>query len=141
MELLSRAEEKAGRFWPWSKRRVQWILAFGGEPCVIEITHSWNTSISRLFVNRQLIDSGIGSEYRFEFAPYPACKAVAIVSNCKPALEIDGWPVEWLSPRVRREQSVRFSVFAARPGYSELLDRTHGTSTASSSHQQPLINH
>ena len=141
MELLSRVEEKAGKFWPWSKRKVQWILAISGEPYVVEITHSWNSVITRLFVNRQLVNSGIGSEYRFEFSLNSTCQAVALVSNGKPALEVDGWPVEWLSPRVRREQAVRFSVFAARPGYAEFVDRTQGTSTASSSHRHPLINH
>lgn len=133
VELLSRADEKAGRFWPWSKRRVQWILCITGTPVVVEITHSWTSGITRVYVNRDLIKSGTEPDFNFAFALSPQLNAVAIVTNCKPELEVDGWPVEWLAPRVRRDQASRFSVFAQH-GYYPV-----GSSTVSSASRLPLL--
>ena len=136
LELLSRSEERAGRFWPWSKKRVQWLLSVSGDPCLVEITHSWATGISRVFVNRQFLSAGVGGEFRFEFSPAPEVSAVALVSRSKPGLEVDGWPVEWLSPRIRREQAEGISVYSGRGGYAAMAE----PSTGSSNLRLPFIN-
>ena len=131
VELLSRVEEKAGKFWPWSKKKVSWILCIEGIPNIVEVTHSWASGISRVYLNRDLLTSSTEGDFKFSFQLVSEVEAVAVVINCKPELLVNGWPVEWLAPRVRREQASRFSVFNPQQGYYPV-----GSSTASST---PLL--
>jgi hypothetical protein len=121
LDLLSKTSANAGKFWPWSKKRVEWVLSIDGDSCIVSITYSSKSKKSRLFVNRVMVTCGEGGDFEYAFNLTLDFSAIAIVSNSKPSLEVEGWPVEWLSPRIRREQAQGLSLFA-----------TPETSTASS---------